>query len=71
MTNNKAFALQVAETGPMAPPLDGAGSTGSRCSGDRGSPASVTEGKVAGMLAGANVHLPQAMVELNNVVATM
>lgn len=72
VTNNKAFALQVAETGPMAPPLDGAGFNRVEVQwAIDGSPATVTEGKVAGMLAGANVHLPQAMVELNNVVATM
>jgi flagellar hook-associated protein 1 FlgK len=72
VTNNKAFALQVAETGPMAPPLDGAGFNRVEIQwAIDGSPAQVTEGKVGGMLAGANVHLPQAMVELNNVVATM
>jgi flagellar hook-associated protein 1 FlgK len=36
-----------------------------------GSEAAVTEGSLGGMLTGVNVHLPQAMVELNGVAASL
>ncbi len=69
---NTSSALEVAETGPLAPPLDGSGF-------DRvqiqwavdGSDAGLTEGTLGGMLAGTNVHLPQATVELNGVAASL
>lgn len=72
VSGNRSWSLQVVENGPLPSPLDGAGF-------DRvevqwaadGVDAGLTEGRVGGMLAGLNTHLPQAMVELDGVVGSL
>lgn len=72
VSGNRSWDLAVAETGPLAAPLDGSGfdRVQIRWVAD-GSEAAVTEGNLGGMLTGVNVHLPQAMVELNGVAASL
>lgn len=72
VSGNQSWALQVAEVGPLAPPLDGSGFDRVQIqwaadSTDTG----ISEGTLGGMLTGVNAQLPQAMVELNAVAAQL
>lgn len=72
VSGNKAWTLKVAETGPLAAPLDGSGfdRVQIQWSADS-SDAGITDGTLGGSLSGVNAHLPQAMVELNAVAASL
>lgn len=69
---NQAQQLQVRETGPLSGPYAAAGMNAVEVQwAIDGYPAIVTEGRVAGLLASANVHVPEAISELDAVAASL
>ena len=72
VSGNKAEMLQVAEPGPLTGPYAGTGLDVVQVQWARdGYPASVTSGKIGGLLNNANDHIPHAINDLNAVAATL
>jgi flagellar hook-associated protein 1 FlgK len=69
---NLAETVRVAEPGPLTGPFAGTGLPRMEIQWSvDGGPVMVEQGRVAGLLAGVNVHVPQAITELDGVAATL